>query len=184
MNSEQQLASKLKNLRLNKGLSIAELAQRTTISRATISRIENAEVSPTAHVLASLCASLGLSISALMSMVENNSAALIKQSQQLQWKDEHSGFTRRCVSPPHLEYRAEVINCTLPAGTEITYEFHSSIVQEHHLVMLSGQLELQIANSTHHLNAGDCLRYRLQSGSRFKTDEAQGAEYLLVLVQG
>jgi len=50
--SDQALALRLSELRLRQGWSLDDLAARTGISRATLSRIERAETSPTASLMA------------------------------------------------------------------------------------------------------------------------------------
>lgn len=183
MNLDKELATRLKKLRLAKGYSLAVLAQRSQISKASICRVENAEVSPTAQVLAKLCDALEISLSSLLAMVENNNTSLIKHAQQLQWQDERTGFMRRCVSPPNVDYKAEVIRCQLQVGAKINYQYASSVACEHHLIMLEGQLELLIENNSYSLNTGDCLRYRLKSGSQFRASGETDAQYLIVLVR-
>ncbi len=53
---DRRIAQRLKGLRAERGWSLDELAGRSSVSRATLSRLENAEVSPTANVLGKLCA--------------------------------------------------------------------------------------------------------------------------------
>ena len=50
-----RLAQRLRELRHERGWSLDELAARSGVSRATLSRLENNEVSPTAAVLGRLC---------------------------------------------------------------------------------------------------------------------------------
>ena len=49
------ISEKLRRLRADAGLTLDELAARSGVSRAMISRIERAEASPTAGLLARLC---------------------------------------------------------------------------------------------------------------------------------
>jgi transcriptional regulator with XRE-family HTH domain len=74
---DQLIAQRLKLLRAERGWSLDELAKRSNVSRATLSRLENAEVSPTASVLGKICAAYGLTMSRLMYMVEDNFVPLI-----------------------------------------------------------------------------------------------------------
>ena len=73
---DQRLAGRLKALRTERGWPLDELASRAGISRATLSRLENAEVSPTASVLGKLCGAYGMTMSRLMRMVEDDFAPL------------------------------------------------------------------------------------------------------------
>ena len=95
---DQRLAGRLKALRLARGWSLDELAGRAGVSRATLSRLENAEVSPTANVLGKLCGAYGLTMSRLMRMVEDDFAPLVLAAAQALWVDDSTGFTRRSVS--------------------------------------------------------------------------------------
>jgi len=54
------IGTRLRNLRITRSLTLDELAAEAGVSRAMISRIERAEASPTAALLARLCAALGL----------------------------------------------------------------------------------------------------------------------------
>src|SRR5512145_407276 len=97
---EQRIAQRLKSLRGERGWSLDELAGRSDVSRATLSRLENADVSPTASVLGKLAAAYGLTISRLMHLVEDDFAPLIRRDAQPVWSDTGIGFNRRSVSPP------------------------------------------------------------------------------------
>src|SRR5882672_8001349 len=97
---DRLIAQRLKDLRAERGWSLDELARRSNVSRATLSRLENAEVSPTTSVLGKLCAAYGLTMSRLMHMVEDDFAPLIRRSMQPVWIDQSIGFRRRSVSPP------------------------------------------------------------------------------------
>ena len=68
---DSQISARLRKLRAERNWSLDELARRSGVSRATLSRLENAEVSPTASVLGRLCAAYGLTMSRLMRMVED-----------------------------------------------------------------------------------------------------------------
>ncbi|MRU32324.1 helix-turn-helix transcriptional regulator, partial [Xylella fastidiosa subsp. multiplex] len=68
--------------RLSRGWSLDELAGRAALSRATLSRLENAEVSPTANALGKLCGAYGLTMSRLMRMVEDDFTPLLPAAAQ------------------------------------------------------------------------------------------------------
>src|SRR5215471_18062608 len=96
---DRLIAQRLKDLRAERGWSLDELAQRSRVSRATLSRLENAEVSPTATVLGRLCAAHGLTLSRLMRMVEDDFVPLLRREEQPVWTDPENGFRRRSISP-------------------------------------------------------------------------------------
>src|SRR5215472_14275600 len=133
---DQRLAQRLKALRAERGWSLDELARQSGVSRATLSRLENAEVSPTASVLGKLCAAYGLTVSRLMYMVEEGFAPLIRRNTQSVWTDQTIGFRRRSVSPPAQALAGEVLECELEPGTHITYDRPPRAGLEHHLLLI------------------------------------------------
>ena len=179
---DRRIAQRLKALRLARDWSLDALATRAGVSRATLSRLENAEVSPTAAVLGKLCAAHGLTMSRLMVMVEDDFAPLVPEHAQTVWVDDSAGFRRRSVSPPAQQLAGEVLACELAAGATISYEQSPRPGLEHHLLMLEGQLRITVDGQTHELAPGDCLRYQLFGASQFVTPPQHGARYLLFIV--
>lgn len=179
---DQRIAQRLKALRAERGWPLDELARRTGVSRATLSRLENAEVSPTALVLGKLCSAYGLTMSRLMHMVEGDFQPLLRCDAQPVWLDPETGFRRRSVSPPAQTLAAEALECELIPGTRIAYDEPPRRGLEHHLLLVEGQLRVTVAGQSHDLRPGDCLRYQLFGPSVFETPPDSKARYLLFMV--
>ena len=179
---DRRIAKRLRALRLERGWSLDELAARSSVSRATLSRLENSEVSPTASVLGKLCAAFGLTLSRLIHLVEEEFPPLVRADEQPVWQDPETGFQRRLVSPPNRALAGEVLDCTLPSGVHVSYENPPHEGLEHHLLMIEGALHLTVGGHTHALRPGDCLRYRLHGASAFETPKNCGARYFLFMV--
>lgn len=180
--TDVRLATRLRDLRAGRGWSLDELAGRSNVSRATLSRIENGDVSPTASVLGRLCAAYGLTLSRLMHLVEDTFPPVIRHAAQPIWTDPETGFRRRIVSPPAKGLSGEALECHLPAGTLITYDAPPRPGLEHHLLLREGRLTIALDDKTHELAAGDCLRYQLFARSAFATPDDCGAHYFLFMV--
>ncbi|MCA3573633.1 MAG: helix-turn-helix transcriptional regulator [Aestuariivirga sp.] len=179
---ERRIAQRIRALRHERQWPLEELSARSGVSRASLSRIENGEVSPTAAVLCRLCAAFGLTLSRLMVLVEEGFSPLIRRDGQLLWEDPGTGYRRLVVSPPGAGLSGEVIHCTLKPATRIAYDAPPRPGLEHHLVMQEGALSLTVDGAHHVLSPGDCLRYRLHGGSLFETPASSGASYLLFMV--
>lgn len=179
---DDRIASRLKTLRSEQGWSLEVLAERSGVSRATLSRLEKAEVSPTASVLGKLCAAYRLTLTRLIAMVEPDFAPLVRRDQRQVWTDPETGFNRRLVSPPSDALAAEVLECEIPADTRIAYDKPSKPGLEHHIVMLGGCLQMTVDGQSYRLETGDCLRYRLFGPSVFETTAGAAARYLLVML--
>ncbi|MCA0942457.1 helix-turn-helix transcriptional regulator [Yangia mangrovi] len=178
-----RLARRLAALRGEAGLTLDQLAERSGISRAALSRFEKGETSPTAEVLGKLCLAYGLSMSRLMAMVEEGFTARVPAAEQPEWRDEATGFTRRVISPAATGLAAEMLQCVLQPGAEIAYDASPVPGLEHHLHLLSGKLLVEVEGVAHDLAAGDTLRYRLEGPTRFAAlSKKKPALYVLVLV--
>jgi transcriptional regulator with XRE-family HTH domain len=178
---DSRLSARLASLRQDRGWSLDELAERTAISRATLSRMERGETSPTAALLGRLATVYGRTMSRLLAEIESDPPQCVRQSDQRIWIDPETGFERRSVSPPGAGYGTELIAGTLPPGAVIAYDASPVVGLEQHVWMLSGSLDLTVDGVTHTLREGDCLRFRLFGPSRFACSGTVAAHYLIAL---
>jgi len=65
-NIDLLIATRLLALRQSQGLSLADLAERSGVSKAMISKVERAQSSPTAVLLGKLAAGLGVPLAQLL----------------------------------------------------------------------------------------------------------------------
>jgi transcriptional regulator with XRE-family HTH domain len=179
---DQRLCERLKHLRLERGWSLDELAGRSGVSRATLSRLENAAISPTTGMLSKLCAAFGMTMSRLMHMAEGDFPPLVRRAAQVVWADAALGFKRRAVSPPARALCGEVIEGEIGPGARIAYDHVPKPGLEHHLLLLEGQLEIAVGGQSYQLKPGDCLRYQLFGPSTFATPKKLSARYLIFMV--
>jgi transcriptional regulator with XRE-family HTH domain len=179
---EARLAGRLAQLREERGWSLEELAQRTGVSRSTLSRLERTEISPTAALLNRLCAAYGRTMSQLLAEVEPEPPQLVRAGRQMVWRDESSGFTRRSVSPPHPGLRGELVEGVLRPGADISYDEPPVPGLEQHIWVLEGVLEVTAGGGVHEIRAGDCLRFRLWDRSRFRCPGPDPVRYALMIV--
>ena len=116
----------------------------------------------------------------MLADIEGDAPALVRRDKQPEWVDPATGFRRRTVSPPSLDFDCEVLSCELPTGAHIDYPLPPRLGLEHHLYLMDGALELAVEGVVHRLHAGDCLRYKLMGPSHFAAS-ASAARYMLVL---
>lgn len=179
---EDRLAHRLAELRTANGWSLDDLAARTRISRSTLSRLERAEISPTAAQLGRLGTAYGKTMSRLLAEVEAEPAHLVRAGDQPLWRDAATGFTRRSVSPPHPGMRGEVVEAILAPGADIPYDEPPVPGLEQHVWVHSGTLGLTAGDETHELRAGDCLRFRVWGRTRFRCLGDAPARYAILVV--
>jgi transcriptional regulator with XRE-family HTH domain len=179
---ERRIATRLARLRADRGWSLDDLATRAAMSRATLSRVERCEVSPTAAELGKLCAVFGWTLSRLMADAETQPPHHVPPAAQPEWKDPESGYVRRAVSPPAAGFRGELVEIRVPPGAAVSFDASPHAGLEHHLWMLEGSMTIDIAGSVYRLRAGDCLRYLLAGPSRFECRGKREARYVIAIV--
>ncbi len=179
---EHRIAQRLARLRAEQGWSLEVLSDRTGISRASLSRLERSELSPTAAMLGKLCTVYGWTLSRLMAEAETKPANLITASRQSEWRDPESGYRRRAVSPPAPGLRGEMVEVRMPPGASVSFDASPVPGLEHHLWMIEGSLNLEVEGSRFQLHAGDCLRYVLNGPTHFQGAGRRGARYLVAMV--
>ncbi|MFC7292519.1 helix-turn-helix domain-containing protein [Hirschia litorea] len=176
------LALRLKSLRQENQYSLDQLAERSGISRGTLSRLEKGDVSPTTNVLGKLCSAYGLSMSRLMAMVETQFDPLVKAKDQQIWDDTKTGYTRKSVSPPNGHLSGEVVEGKLAPNTHICFEKPFRLNIEHHLILHSGSLRMTLDHCVYDLRDGDCLRYLLTGSSTFENTGPTPVHYHLFIL--
>ncbi|MEJ8475458.1 helix-turn-helix domain-containing protein [Roseibium algae] len=184
---ETQLAARLTGLRQARGWSLEEMAEKSDVSRASLSRIERGETSPTAVVLGRLCKAFQLPMAVLFAQAEDRGADHIVYDEQATWTDPQSGFRRRSLSPARPGYRGSMISGELPAGARVSYADTPIPDLEHHLWLQSGELEVTLGGSatgdvTHRLSAGDSLRFKLNGPNSYHAPGPDTAHYILTVV--
>ncbi|WP_374661535.1 helix-turn-helix domain-containing protein [Inhella sp.] len=176
-----RLARRLAQLRVQAARSLDELAEQTGLSRATLSRFERGESSPSAAQLSRLAIAYGLTASRVLADVEALPVRHLPLASQPQWRDAPSGFARRMVCPPLAGFATEVIAVELAAGSEVDYPEPVVAGMEHHLCLLQGRLALQVDAQGFDLRAGDSASWQSSGRTRFANPGQEPARYLLAM---
>lgn len=173
------IAFMLKQEREARKWSLADLAQRSGVSKAMISKIERREASPTATVLGRLSGAFGVPLSVLIASAEKAAERLSLSERQSIWTDPETGYLRRAISPAGAP--AELIEVQLPAGARITYPASAFAFQQQQIWILEGCLDFSEGGVEHELKAGDCLLLGPPSDCAFSNRGPLPARYLVVL---
>lgn len=180
MDIESVIARRLKEHRTARAWSLDDLAQRSGVSRAMISRIEREDSSPTAGLLSRLCDALGITLSSLMTDAQAPRHAVSRRDQQMQWQDPATGYVRRLVSPPGGDGDTDIVAIDLPAGAHARYDAHAGHYEQQVLV-LQGRLQIEVGNEQILLEPGDCARMALDEPHGFLNPTETTAHYLVVV---
>ncbi|MBI0423427.1 helix-turn-helix transcriptional regulator [Acinetobacter sp. ACIN00229] len=179
-----RIAQQVRELRLARGYTLDVLATRCQVSRSAISLIERGEASPTAVVLEKLANGLGVPLTQLFDIPQNDQSPqpMVRRTQQSEWKDPETGYIRRQVSPPNWKSPFQIVEIEFPPQSRITYEIsETSKVVQQQLWVVEGEIDIQLGDSSYALSTGDCLAMQLNQPVIYSNNSSQVARYILVV---
>lgn len=178
---ESQIAQRVRLERDLRNWSLAELAERSGVSKAMISKIEREDVSPTAAILARLAAAFELTLATLLLRAEGG-PRLSRAVTQPVWRDPASGYVRRQVfSRP--DHPLELVEVELPPGQKISFPAWSYAHIRQVVWVRKGRLSLSEGNDRHELKPGDCLGFGPPSAVTFANESDTPCSYVVALAR-
>ena len=182
LGAETALATRLRLEREARNWTLADLAARSGISRAMLSKIERGEASPTAALLGRLSAAYGLTISQLFARAEQG-GQLARAADQPVWMDPATGFVRRSLSPPSGA-PMELVWGELPPGARIAYPAEGyRFIADHQIVVIDGTLTLHMADDVFVLGPGDCLRWGPPRDVTYENTGTEVCRYVVAVLR-
>lgn len=157
----QTIARRVREYRLQLGVTVSELAQRSGLSKGMLSKIENAQASPSLATLSSLATASGVPVTAFFRGLDEEGDILhVKAGQglEIQHRGTRSGHRYQLLgtmrSPNDrlepllvtLDEVGEVFPLYQHAGTELIY-------------MLEGTMEYSYGKDRHLMQPGDTLQF-------------------------
>jgi transcriptional regulator with XRE-family HTH domain len=177
-----RLALRLRLERDSRGWSLADLAERSGVSKATISKIERAEVSPTAVVLVRLASAFDLTMAGLMLRAEGQGHRLSRAREQPVWRDPATGYLRtQLFNRP--DHPLEIIKVELPARQRVTLPASSYAHIRQVVWVQAGALVIIEAGERHQLATGDCLGFGPPAEVTFANETAAACVYVVALAR-
>jgi transcriptional regulator with XRE-family HTH domain len=178
----ERIARRLRLERDSRGWSLADLAENSGVSKATISKIERAEVSPTAAILVRLASAFDLTLAGLMLRAEGQGERLTRTSEQPLWRDPETGYVRRQVfSRP--DHPLEIVSIELPAGQRVALPASSYAHIRQIIWVQTGSLVIIEAGERHVLGAGDWLGFGPPSEVIFANETTASCSYVVALAR-
>ena len=168
--------------RERRGWSLSELAGRSGVSKAMISRIERSAASPTLALLSKLSAAFGVTLSALLDGIDGDQSPLRRAQEQPVWIDPGTHYQRRQITPPGAS-AVELIEMRLPAGARLAVPQSAFALTRQVLWALEGSFSVEEDDRTWRLYAGDCLVLGASRERTILNPTAAPCRYLVALAR-
>ena len=176
------IARRIRLERDARGWSLADLASHSGVAKATISKIEREETSPTAVILVRLAGAFDLTLAGLLLRAEGHDDAgrVSRAAQQALWRDPDSGYLRRQIHA-RPDHPVEIVQIDMPAGQRVVLPASSYAHIRQAILVQAGQLTLTEGGERHVLDSGDCLGFGPPSEVCFANEGTEACRYLVVL---
>ncbi|HEV8390199.1 MAG TPA: XRE family transcriptional regulator [Dongiaceae bacterium] len=182
---ESRIAARIHAERTGRGWSLEELAEKSGVSRAMISKVERGESSPTASLLGRLSSAFGLTLSQLLARAEQGAGRLLnREAEQERWRDPETGFERRALTPPGSTTPLELVWGELPPKAKLDYPAAAfSFIEDQQIVVVAGRLSFSQGAQEYQLRAGDCLRLGPPANCRFENPASVSCRYIVAVLR-
>lgn len=172
------IGARIRNARKAQGLTLAQVADSSGLTKGFLSRLERDETSPSVATLVQLCQVLSLSLGALFAepeiqKISVDEAPLINLG--------GSGVTELLISP-RAESRVQVIRSSMAPGASGGHELYTISSEVEVLHVFSGAVTVHFVDRNVSLGGGDSLTFPGREPHNWDADPVTGAEVVWVIV--
>ena len=174
-----ELGAKVARARSERGWSLAQLAQRSGLSAATVHKIEKSGMTPTIASLMKVAAALGKSVSYFVDEPTNANVNVIRGDERAKVYTSKQGLELRNLSGRYGGFAM----AGAEAGVEpLAHSGPMSHPGEELVILLEGRMEFDVDGECHDVEAGDSIHFRCVRPHSWRnpTDEPARAVWLVV----
>jgi transcriptional regulator with XRE-family HTH domain len=174
-----RLASRLKELRRERDLTLDELAERSDVSRSALSKIERGEINPTLMVITKIAEALDISVAQLIGVETTRAAVKVPRDRRVSFVDRETGFERQ-LFPAFEDAPVEFLRHVIPPGQSSgDIASHDNPVEKY-VLMERGRLRVVVADASYELDEGDLLYFDGSQPHRFENAGRGPCSYYLI----
>lgn len=178
----REFGGRVRELRERAGLTLEQFSQKSSVSRAMLSKVERGEKSPTIGIAKRISLALDTSLTVLTGSEESRRAvAVVRRNQRHVFRDAETGFERHLLSPPVVGSAIELLMHFLPAGASTGNLPPYASGTEKHVVVAEGELVVAIGDLDTNLAAGDALFFECDVEHAFENRSTTPCSYYLVI---
>jgi transcriptional regulator with XRE-family HTH domain len=153
----------LRQRRKDLNLTLAQVAGRAGIASGFLSEIERDQASPSVATLVRLCEVLGISVGSLFT---SSQPLLVRAGSREKMRYGGQLITYELLTSRTASQMAAIIGELQPEGTSGP-EQHSLNAEEEFVLVLQGEMVMQVGNQGFHLCVGDALTFDPRQPHRY-----------------
>ncbi|CAN5682034.1 XRE family transcriptional regulator [soil metagenome] len=176
-----QIGPRVRQIRNDRGLTLVDLAGRSGVSRAMLSKVERGERQPTLVTAVRIARGLDVTLSQLMEAERQQAVVHIPASQRRIMIDPQTGLERQHLFPTVPSSRLEFVRAILPPGGSTgDFEPHAAGVEQY-MVVEQGRLRATLDGTERIVENGDALYFSADRRHRFDNAGNGACSYYVVL---
>jgi len=181
-NPNEQIAARISAERSERRWPLAELAARSGVSKAMLSKIERRETSPTASILLRIAGAFDMTLAELLTGAHEEGTLLQRATDHPVWTDPATGYLRRQI---YLGTRLplELVEVVLPAGETVAIPASSYAFIRQLVWVIEGSLTIAEGESETMLAQGDRLEFGPPANCEFRNDGHTPCRYLVTVMR-
>jgi transcriptional regulator with XRE-family HTH domain len=176
-----ELAQRIKGLRLDRRLTLEEVASRAGLTRSWLSKVENFRVTPSLSALAQIAAALGVTVAELVEGLDRKpQIALIRRDERrvVERDRDMSNIVYESLAHKFTDRSMDPFLLTVPSGVARKEALpHEG---EDFVIVIKGKVALEYGEELFHLEEGDCAYFDGQTAHRLINPNAEPAQVLCV----
>jgi transcriptional regulator with XRE-family HTH domain len=178
-----ELSQRIKQRRLDLGLSLEEVAAAARQTRSWLSKVENFRITPSLPALARVAEALRITLASLLEGLDNKPQIVLtkkKDRRAIQRDAQNSNITYHSLTSGRANRRMNPFVLEVPAGGG------RSISRPHEgeefLIVLRGKVTLEYGRETFHLDEGDTLYFDADTPHRLHNPHKKAAQVMCVFL--
>jgi XRE family transcriptional regulator, regulator of sulfur utilization len=189
----QPLAEKIQRLRIQRGMSLSELARHAQVSKSTVFKLERAQANPSMDTLWSLANALNVPFASLF-VADGEHPVIEVLRRELATKVVRDGrgaflgknpkhdphFVIRHVLSRHDRGELEVYSVDIDPGTDREAAAHSNGVIEH-AFGVAGRIEISVGDVVEQLDEGDRMTFLADRPHIYRALDNRAARFVVLL---
>lgn len=150
------------------GLSLGDLAERASVSKAMLSEIETGKKNPTLRIACAIATGLECQISDLLDVPPDIRFEKLEGPRRKVLVDPANGVERHLLSPPMVQHGVQVLLFIFPPGAEVYWNADGPGVIEH-ATCVEGRIRIEVAGGTESVELGqyESVNYPADADHRF-----------------
>lgn len=176
--TDGEVGPRLRQLREQKAMSARQVAGAAGVSAAYLSRLENGHVSPTVATLARLVEAMGETMATLFQEPPGPDEVVVRRG------DRHLMRSRGVLDSqvtPGWAKRLEILESLVEPGQGSGERLHTHAGDEECVLVLEGELDLDLGAHRHHLEVGDSATFDCRTPHRWRNPSAGRSRVLWII---